>query len=237
MTRIGLVVAACSACTFSPPGQGDSPDAAAVSDGPRLGDAQPQVVPCSVDVASVTGTDRGRVGGSGGGANFPPLACDGAAERIVGIALRMSDQDTVFGGRSAHGLSIACATLAIGADGIAKLGPITSKELVGIGESGWTPSTLTPVTSCPDGSVVAGLAAHRGLGNNRFLDARITCARIGHAGTVEATEVLPVAGSLTDAVNDDTVDCNAGEVLVQLPNRTGQGLDSVSLSCALPTCA
>lgn len=239
MARLALVIA-CSGCTFTPASRATATDdAAAPDDVPALViDAQAQIATCQLGVEDITGFDRGRVGGDGGSANFPPLACDSPLERIVGIALKMSDQDTVFGGRSAHALFIACAPVTIAADGTARVGAATLKELTGAGDAQfrWTPSTMTPVTRCPDGAVVAGIAAHRGPGNNRFLDVRITCAQLGFDGTVKATQVLPVTGSLTEPQNDDAVDCNDDEVLVRLPNRTGQGIDAVNLSCAKPAC-
>jgi hypothetical protein len=242
---IGFAVA-CAACSYAP-GHGSAggadaadPDGQVVVDTPPpvIDTPPPAVAPCNVGVASTTGVDRGRVGSNDGGENFPPLACDNAGDRIVGLALRMSNESTVFGGRSAHGIYISCAPLSIAESGAATVGTAYLKELIGVGapEFHWTPSTMTATTSCPAGSVISGLAAHRGEGNNRFLDVRITCAQIDHAGTVQATQVLQVAGSLTDPQNDDSESCNSGEVLVRMPNRTGQGIDAVNLSCSTPTC-
>src|SRR5262245_25884140 len=118
-----LWVIAVAGCRFEH-GQAGSPrdgmsDDAAV-DAPRDAptDARPDApMLCHVGVASTMGADRGRVGGNGGGDNFPPLACQNSVDRIVGIALKMSDQDTVFGERSAQGMRIACAPVTVDGTG------------------------------------------------------------------------------------------------------------------------
>src|SRR4051812_9034323 len=81
-----------------------------VGDQPDAGVAQPDVAvqesahACDVVLPDPTGTTRGHAGGTGGGKG-PILACDDVInERIVGVAVRMSNQNTLFGARSAHGI-------------------------------------------------------------------------------------------------------------------------------------
>ncbi len=213
--------------------EGGSPGIDAADDAVDAVDAAPS---CQVGVASLTGTDRGRVGGTGGGVNFPPLEC-APTERIVGVALRMSDQDTLYNGRSAHGFRIACASVTFDGTGTPQVGTVTMREIVGSGTFDWSPSTLTPITQCQPGWAVGGLRAHRGSGSNRFLDVSILCRQLGVNGTTAMTEVRYVTGSLTDGVNPNTVNCATTEILVRVPSMTGSGIDSVNLSCSTPTCS
>lgn len=151
--------------------------------------------------------------------------------------MRMSNQVTTNGGRSAHAVVIGCAEVSVDSTGVGTTGPVTTEELTANGGFDWTPSTLTPMTQCQPGWIVSGLSAHTGPSNNLFVDVTMTCAKIGPTGTaIVMTEAIPVAGSLTESQNLDAVSCDAGEVLVSLPNRIGAGIDSVNLSCSTPTC-
>ena len=191
---------------------------------------------CHVGVASTTGTDRGRVGGNGGGDNFPALVCANAADRIVGIALKMGDQNNDFGGRSAQGIRIACAPVTVNSAGTGTTGTITTYEVVGLGTFGWAPSTWTPITKCQPGWIMSGLNTHTSNNGSFFVDSTIYCSQIGPTGLVIGTEAIYVTGSLNEAQGSDTVQCNAGEIVVRMSNRTGAGLDSVNLWCTSPTC-
>jgi hypothetical protein len=209
---------------------GTDADADAIVDSP---DAEPL---CKVDVSSTTGVDRGRVGGDGGSANFPPLVCATAGDQMVGVALRMSDQDTIFGQRSAQGIRIGCAAVVVPLSGAGTTGTVTTTELLGTGGSGWAPSTWTPMTQCKPGWIISGMSAHTTDDGNLFLDASITCSQIGPTGKPVATETIYVDGSLDENNGSDAVQCNEGEVVVRMPNRSGAGLDSVNLWCTTPTC-
>jgi hypothetical protein len=208
-----------------------SPDAS--PDAPA--DAPDPVTVCGVAAASTTGTDRGRVGADGGAVQRPPLACT-APQQIVGLALRMSDQDTDNGGRSAFALLIACAEVSVDSTGVGITGDITHRELTANGGFNWTPATLTPMTNCQPGWVVSGLSAHTGPNDNLFLDVEITCAKLGPTGAITMTETIPVQGSLTETQNPYAVECAGDEVLVRLPSRIGAGIDSVNLACSTTTC-
>jgi hypothetical protein len=157
-------------------------------------------------------------------------------ERIVGVAVEMSDQATVFGGPSAQGIRIACARVAIGTDGTAVVGAVDTHDASGYGGSGWTPSAWTPVTTCQPGWVVSGVLAHQGANANRFLDVTITCSELLRGGGTGRTETKKVTGSLTDTANPTQVHCAANEVLTQLGPWTGAGLDAVNLYCAPAAC-
>jgi hypothetical protein len=89
-------------------------------------------------MTSHLGIDRGRVGGIGGSANNAPLEC-GPSDQIVGIALRMSAQDTVFDGRSAYAIQIACARVTIDPAGTGSTGPAYTREVTGTGQFMWEP--------------------------------------------------------------------------------------------------
>jgi len=207
-----------------------APDAA--PDGPP---DVPAITSCSVNAASSTGIDRGMVGiGLGGGINLP-LACSGD-DRIVGISLDMSDNN-VNGqnSRSARGLRINCATLTIDAAG-PHLGLTTSRIIDGNGGAGWSPSTLTPLTSCPAGSVMSGLKVYGGQVMTLFLDATMMCTPIdaqGHSGTPVS---LYVTGSQTSGENPSSATCAAGEHVVSMTTTTGAGFDSLHLFCSPTTC-
>lgn len=191
---------------------------------------------CQVGVASATGTDRGRVGADNGGDNFGPLACTGN-DRIVGVDVRVSDQNTIYNGRSIHGFQILCAPVTIMPGGTAQVGTVTPVEVMGTGGFMWSPSTLSQPTRCPDGSIVTGLVAHSGADDNRFLDVTMTCKSITISGTIGgAATTIHVNGSLTDTNHAYQKSCNANEILVTMPNRTGAGIDSLNLFCSAPTC-
>jgi hypothetical protein len=183
-----------------------------------------------------TGIPRGRAGGAGGGKG-PVIACgDTINERMIGVAVRMSNQVTTFGARSAHGLGIACARVAVGQTGTAEVGPVNMVEVSGLGTYDWAPSTWSPVTQCKPGWLLSGLLVHTGTSGNLFVDVSIVCSQIGADGIAGASETIKVMGSLTDANGPDDVRCAAGEVLVQGGTWTGAGLDAVDLSCSRPTC-
>jgi hypothetical protein len=202
-------------------------DAAATSEAPRG---------CDVQLKDPTGITRGRAGGSGGGKG-PILACDDTVnERIVGVAIRMSNQATTFGGRSTHGIGIACARVTVDASGTAEVGQVKMMEVSGLGTYSWAPSTWGAVTQCKPGWVVSGMRVHTGADANRLLDVSIICSQLGTDAATGMTETKKVAGSLTDANGLDEVKCAAGEVVAQLGTWTGAGIDAVDLSCSRPQC-
>lgn len=238
------VLVASAGCSFQPPentpadasGGADATAAdARVLDAAPDPDAPDPVTSCSISATSTTGADRGRVGSNGGAVQRDPLAC-AAPLQIVGLAMRMSNQNTENGGRSAHALVIGCAAVTVDSNGVGTTGTITTQTLTANGGFDWTPSTLTPMTSCQPGWVVSGLTAHTGPNNNLFLDVALTCAKLGPTGAIVATETVPVAGSLTEPAGTDTETCGANEVLVRIPNRIGAGIDSVNLSCSTLAC-
>lgn len=237
------------ACGFSrtggTPDPGADPDAAkppidAAIDAPPDAppDSPPPAAPCRIGLTDPTGTNRGRAGDDNGGGPATPLACLKAGDRIVGFQMRLSDQDTTFGGPSAHAVSIACASVSVASDGTGAFGAVTMHERVGLGGMGWTPSTQSTLTMCDPGWVVFGLNVHTGGGaNGRFLDVTVRCARLGFDGTrtgVVADKV--VTGSGTEIDGADTADCNANEILATMPLRDGRGIDSVDMSCTVPRC-
>lgn len=237
--RWGLVASVLAGCSFQH-GEYLGPDDAA-TDG--AGNGAPDAMvdasesACHVDVASATGMARGRVGGAGGGANFPPLACANASDRIVGLALRMSDQDTLYGQRSAHGIRIACAPVTVLGSGVGMTGSVTTYDVSGTGTNDWSPSTWTEITQCKPGWIVSGLSAHTTDDQDLFLDATITCSQVTRTGGLGTSEMLDVAGSLDEQQGLDAVSCDPGEILVRFTERTGSGLDSVDLYCTTPTCS
>ena len=194
---------------------------------------------CSIDPPrrSRFGSAAVRVGSDGGSANFPPLACANPGDRIVGIALRMSDQTTLYGQRSAQGMRIGCASVTVGGSGMVTLGTLAAYEIVGDGTFDWAPSTWTPMTQCKPGWILAGMSTHTTDDDDLFLDVSITCAQIGPTGSVVATEVIYVDGSLNENQGADSATCNSGEIVTRMPNRSGAGLDSVNLFCTTPTCS
>jgi hypothetical protein len=192
---------------------------------------------CEVQLKDPTGINRGRAGGTGGGKG-PVLACaDVTNERIVGVAIRMSNQATIFGGRSAHGMQLACARVTVSGAGNAELGPVTTVDVSGLGTYDWSPSTWTAVTQCKAGWVVSGLRVHTGTNGNLFRDVSILCSQLAADGTIGTeAETIKVVGSLTDANGPDEVRCGSGEVVAQFGTWTGAGIDAVDLSCSRPAC-
>jgi hypothetical protein len=191
---------------------------------------------CNSALENPAGTSRGNVGSvTQKGA---PLACDDVNnERIVGVALRMSNQNTVYGGRSAHGMGVSCARVTILPNGSAQVGVVRTKEVSGTGTSMWGPSTWTTYTDCDPGWVVTGFKAHRGSSNNRFLNASIVCQKLGYDGKPTGTaQVKTVVGSLTETTNPDELRCATGQVIAQFGTQTGAGFDGADLFCSNPVC-
>lgn len=203
-------------------------------------DASPDAMgpnPCPIGVMSTTGTDRGRVGGGGGGANSGPLQCDVETDRIVGIAVKLSDQDTIYNARSAHALLIACAPVSVDkVTGVGTTGTTYTKEVIGSGLEGWSPSTLSPFAMCAPGHVVNGLRVRTGAGGNVFSNVDVRCGQLNGMAQTIANPVIHVASSGQSTANPMTVNCATNEVLVQMPNMTGSGFDSANLFCSPATC-
>lgn len=236
--RWTTLLAVASACAPSGGIESSAPDAAAA---PVSVDARPSLDSgsnvCRVVMPDPSSTNAGIVGGTGGGKG-PALACDDVFnERIVGVAMQMSNQATAFGGRSAQGIRIACATVTVDPAGTATIGGVTTHEVSGTGTAMWSPSTWTAMTSCKPGWVVSGVLAHKGTTNNLFVDVSITCSQLGANGALGASETMKVAGSLTNTANPSQVKCPAGTAVSQLGTWTGAGLDALTLFCAAPTCS
>ena len=204
-----------------------------------LQSAQPDAPPdasasCAVGDATTVGTDRGKVGLSTGGGQLTNLAC-GSGE-LVGLALDMSDQG-VNGTPtpSAHGIELGCATLTIDRSG-AHTSAMRVVALEGSGGAGFTPSTMTPVTQCPEGAVVSGLAVHGGPAMDLFLDATLYCTGFNPYGNPTSVTSVYVSGTSTDEDYPSSVQCNAGEHVIAMTADTGGGLDSLRVKCAATTC-
>ena len=188
---------------------------------------------CDV-VVELPETNAGQVGASGGSPG-PTLECPAGSE-IVGVAVRMSDQNTSNGGPSAVGFTLACAPVAFVPTGVT-VGPETLPEVMGTGQFGWTPATQSTITRCQPGWLVSGLSASRGASGNRFIEVNLTCTELLPTGmTTGVPRDTYVMGSLQEAGTVDTVACPAGQVVRRLGTRIGAGLDAVSLLCGAPAC-
>lgn len=174
--------------------------------------------------------------GASGGNPGPELACpDGAS--IIGISVHLSDQDTANGGRSAVGLSLACAELRLGGAGPV-VGAVTRQEVMGDGRFGWTPATESTTAFCPPGWLMSGLEASRGRSGDRFLNLTLSCAELDASGAVTAgRRRLYVEGSQVETGQIDVVDCPPGQVVRAIETRIGAGFDAAGLLCATPSCA
>lgn len=240
---LALLVTGCSFGSEVMPSAGDldAPPADAPADaalGAEMMPPKDMMLPlCAVGVAATPGSDRGRVGGDGGGNNFGPLVCMQPSDRIVGVGVRLSNQDTIYGDRSAHGVTIACATVTIDPNtGIGTTGTPYTREVMGNGNAGWSPSTLFPPAMCPAGEVVNGLRARIGEDENLFNNLDIRCAKLAGDATTTSSANVHVDNSGTNNQNAETVNCGTNEILVQMANRTGTGFDSANLFCAPATC-
>jgi hypothetical protein len=181
----------------------------------------------------VLAVDRGHVGGSGG-APMAAIVC-AAGQLPVGVTLRMSDQNTSSGYRSAHGIVITCAAVDIDPTG-AHLSPPTTIMTQGSGGAGWTPSTFTPTTSCQEGWILSGFTVHTAIDGARFANVSIQCTQVSPSGSQIGLEVIPVAGSLDELAGATSASCLANEVITQVPSRAGAGLDGLDLLCSPLRC-
>ena len=157
---------------------------------------------------------------------------------MVGIAIRMSNGNTLYNARSAHGMTIACAPVSIDRNtGVRTTGTVTTYERMGSGAEGWSPSTQSAVAMCPPGEVVNGLQTRVGSNGNLYKEVRFRCAQLdGNAATVASPNVIYVQGSLTEPNGIDTVNCAANEIVTQYSVRTGSGFDSANVFCSPARC-
>jgi hypothetical protein len=224
-----LAVVLVSGCGFQP--DAVAGDAQREIDAPL--DAHVILPSCNLAVAA-TGDDAGRIGDSAGGTAAPALACP-SLQPMVGVALLVSDG--VAGGpqeRSAQGIVIACAPVTIGSP--STTGPATMIMVMGNGGASFAPAHSTGFTNCPPGAVISGLAVHSGQFNSAFIDATITCAMLNTAPQIVGVSDVYVAGSLTEPLNPNGATCPVGEIASSFVPRIGAGLDSLEMSCAVPTC-
>jgi hypothetical protein len=258
-----LLVWTLAGCGFEPRGQGDltdadptAPDGAigdgAVTDGATIDgamidgamidgavidampiDAMPIDAgpPCILERTS-GGASAGQVGADGG-SEGPYIDC-GATELPIGVRVRLSDQSTENGGRSAHGFTLVCATVAV-----SPTVSVTSQndvEVTGNGIADWTPSTQSAAALCPPGWIIHGLVAHRGASDNLFSNVSFTCARIAADASVTADRMtVDVANSGQATANRDEASCTTG-VVVRADTRRGAGIDAVSPMCSALRC-
>jgi hypothetical protein len=181
-------------------------------------------------------TNEGHVGGSGGGKGNALLCDDMFGERIVGVAVQMSNQATVNGGRSAQGLRIGCATVTIEPNGTATVGAITTHDVSGTGQFNWSPSTWTALQQCAPGSVLTGLLAHTGTNNDLFVDVSIICSQLAFDATPSNPQTIHIVNSLTAPTNPKQAQCAGGEVVSELGVWDGAGFDAADLFCSPSVC-
>lgn len=234
--RLVLAAVFATGCAAGAESVDVTPDAAVAEPDAAAGNPETARA-CDIGLKDTTGITRGHLGGTGGGKG-PILACEDLVnQRVIGVAVRMSNQNTVFGGRSAHGIGLLCGHVTIDASGNPTVEAASSPvEISGLGTSGWSPSTWTQVTQCKPGWVVSGMTARAGASNNMFLDVSIVCSKLGADGSTSTSETLKIVGSLTGTSTLQTAKCAAGEVVAQLGTWTGAGLDALDLSCSRPTC-
>ncbi len=250
MPRIGLVllVGTLAGCAFEPRGLGDPADAdpaapdGAVIDGAVIDGAVIDAMPIDampIDAGppcilerTTGGLSAGQVGADGG-SEGPFIDC-GATELPVGVRVRLSDQTTENGGRSAHGFTLVCATVAV-----SPTVSVTSQndvEVTGNGIADWTPSTQSAAALCPPGWIIHGLVAHRGASDNLFSNVSFTCARIAADAPVTSDRMtVDVANSGQATANRDEASCTTG-VVVRADTRRGAGIDAVSPMCSALRC-
>jgi hypothetical protein len=194
----------------------------------------PVILPsCSLAVAT-TGDDAGRIGDSAGGAPASALACP-SLQPMVGVALLVSDG--IAGGpqeRSSQGIVIACAPVTIGSP--STTGPASTIMVMGNGGVNFAPAHSTGFTNCPPGAVISGVAVHSGQFDSAFIDATLTCTMLNLSRQIVEVSEVYVAGSLSEPLHPNGAMCPAGEIASSFVPRIGAGLDSLEMSCAVPTC-
>lgn len=210
----------------------------ASSGGPPT-DARPDAARQGCNVGTGTPAVAGTVGLSSGGGNHGSIACP-TGEVLIGVAFDMSNGPANGQpSRSARGIRISCATLAIDAVG-AHTGLISERSVDGFGGAGWTPSTWTAPALCPAGGVVNKLAAHGGSRPqdlNLFMDTSIACALIDAGGRITQGPDIAISDATTGTgENPTSVTCPAGAQIVGIATDSGAGLDTVEVSCAPITC-
>jgi hypothetical protein len=199
--------------------------------------ASPSHAACAVTATGGVGS-AGVVGGTGGSPDpGMTIACTNATDVIVGVAVYMSDQNTVYGAPSADGFAIVCASLTIAADGSTALGSSYSVSAMGQGTDNWTPATWTAPTMCGSGAVVTGLDVHTGPNNNIFDNVALRCTDIGSGGDATGSSgQIYVAGTNTDDQNNTSAECGSGRALREVLPHDGAGLDAVELHCGATAC-
>jgi hypothetical protein len=226
--RLWAVVLA-SGCGFQP--HASSSDAQREIDAALDADA---VLPSCSLVVAAAGDVAGRIGDSAGGTVAPALVCP-LLQPMVSVALLVSDG--VAGGpqeRSSQGIVIACAPVTIGAP--STTGAASTIMVMGNGGANFAPAHSTGFTNCPPGAVITGLTVHSGQFDSAFIDATITCTLLDASRQIVDVSLIDVAGSLSEPMHPNGAICPAGEITSSFVPRIGAGLDSLEMSCAVPTC-
>jgi hypothetical protein len=196
-------------------------------------DADAILPSCSLAVAA-NGDDAGRIGDSSGGTLAPALVCP-SLQPMVGAALLVSDG--IAGGpqeRSSQGIVIACAPVTIGSP--SATGPASTIMVMGNGGANFAPAHSTGFTNCPPGAVISGLTVHSGQFDSAFIDATMTCTLLNASGQIVEVSEVYIAGSLSETMHPNGAMCPAGDIASSFTPRIGAGLDSLEMSCAVPTC-
>jgi hypothetical protein len=147
-----------------------------------------------VVTAGAPPTQAARCGGNGGGTDTT-LAC-GTDRVAVGLRMRLSDQPTANGDRSAHAVTLVCGRVDAAGSGMAT--DLVEHTADGSGAPGWTPSTPSDLATCQPGWVMIGVRAHTGVNDTLFANLAIDCGKLDATGALTGQQVtFDVAGSGT----------------------------------------
>lgn len=237
--RLALCLVIFAGCSFkASSGSQDSPTGGdgRASDAPKVdAPSDAAVAVCKLRAKPTTLRLGSRVGGNGGGA-ASDLACP-ANEFPIGYGFDISDNNTEFGGRSAHKVTQQCASLQLHNAELTAgaLSPVVTKA--GSGVARWTPATATAVVTCPANTIMVGLKAFTGTTGLLFANISIKCRAITAADIFGPDQLvaIPNTSNLNQGADEGT--CNNDEVLAFMEVRSGAGIDSLQLQCVQLECA
>ncbi len=186
-----------------------------------------------VVTAGAPPTQAARCGGNGGGTDTT-LAC-GTDRVAVGLRMRLSDQPTANGDRSAHAVTLVCGRVDAAGNGAAT--DLVEHSAGGTGAQDWTPSTPSDLATCQNGWVMIGVRAHTGASDSLFANLSIDCRNVDAGGALTGpTVTFDLAGSGTLTAGASASACPGG-AMVGVIARTGAGLDALTPLCAPLVCA
>jgi hypothetical protein len=229
---IALYVSACGFSGKNTIGAPDGNPTVTVDASPQITNDAP-APSCKLAFVADSAGQIDRVGGQGGDTT-ETLQCN-PGQIPVGFRFGRSNDYTFLGVYSIHKLELRCATVTVDANKRRTLGPISTMEVKGRGNSNWSPSTYTNPTGCVD-SMLVGLKAHTGLSEMAFANISLFCREMPTLTDLSTTKEI-VVDETGDSINNEyESQCSGDTVVEKFDVRIGDGIDSITQYCSKLVC-